>query len=321
MQFLYLSRRDVEDTALQMPELIDILEQAFLDKALGNVEMPPKPGIHPVANAFLHAMPASVQGLKAAGIKWVSGYPSNKAKGLPYITGLMILNDFDTGIPQCVMDATWVTAHRTGASTGLTARTLARPDSKTAGVLACGVQGRTNLEAFHTVFRLEKAYAYDVDPQVQNRYVDEMSRKLDLEIIGVSSPREAVVNSDVVVTSGPMLKQPNPVIQAGWLQPGAFACALDYNSYWQRPALDEMDLITTDDLNQIPTARRDGFLNDSPDPTVELAQILSGRHPGRTENTQRILAMNFGLAMSDMAVGSVIYQRAVEKGLGTWLPL
>ncbi len=321
MQLLYLSRRDVEDTALKMPELIDILEQAFLDKGRGNVEMPPKPGIHPIPNAFLHAMPASVPGLKAAGIKWVSGYPSNKAKGLPYITGLMILNDFDTGIPQCVMDATWVTANRTGASTGLTARTLARPDSRTAGVLACGVQGRTNLEAFHTVFDLEKAYAYDIDPHSQQRYVDEMSRKLDLEIIGVKTPREAVVNSDLVVTSGPMLKQPNPAIQADWLQPGAFACALDYNSYWQRSALDEMDLITTDDLNQIPTARRDGFLNDAPDPSVELAQILTGQHPGRTENSQRILAMNFGLAMCDMAVGSVIYQRAVEKGLGTWLPL
>jgi ornithine cyclodeaminase/alanine dehydrogenase-like protein (mu-crystallin family) len=321
MEFLYLSRRDVEETALSLAEIIAILEKAFIEKGRGNVEMPPKPGIHPLPDAFLHAMPASVPGLKAAGIKWVSGYPANKAKGLPYISGLMILNDFETGIPQCVMDASWVTAYRTGASSGLTARTLACPESKTAGVLACGVQGRTNLEAFKTVFPLEKAYAYDIDPQVQRSYVQEMSARLDLEITGVDSPREAVVNSDLVITSGPMLKNPRPVIEAGWLQPGGFACALDYNSYWKRDALEQMDLLTTDDMNMVPTARKDGFLNDAPDPVCDLGQILTGQHPGRTSSSQRILAMNFGLAMCDMAVGAEVYRRAREKGLGAWLPL
>ncbi|MCE5208142.1 MAG: ornithine cyclodeaminase family protein [Chloroflexi bacterium] len=321
MELLYLSRRDVETTALGMSEIIEILDRAFKEKGKGNVEMPPKPGIHPLPDAFLHAMPACISGLQSAGIKWVSGYPGNKKKGLPYISGLMILNDFETGIPQCVMDCTWVTAYRTGAATGLAARYLARPGSKTAGVLACGVQGRTNLEAFNTLFPLEKAYAYDIDPEVQKHYVEEMSASLNLEITGVDTPKQAVENSDLVITSGPMLKHPNPVIEAGWLQPGSFACALDYNSYWKSEALEEMDLFITDDLAQIPAARAEGFLGDAPDPVCDLGQIAAGLHAGRTDPRQRTMAMNFGLAMCDIAVGAEVYRRAREKGIGMWLPL
>ena len=90
-------------------------------------------------------MPAYIPALHSAGIKWVSGYPENFKRGLPYITGLLILNDVETGIPYAVMDCAWITAYRTGAASALAAKYLARPESKTAGILACGVQGRTNL--------------------------------------------------------------------------------------------------------------------------------------------------------------------------------
>ncbi|MFZ0492566.1 MAG: ornithine cyclodeaminase family protein, partial [Acidimicrobiia bacterium] len=138
---LYLSRADVESVGLDMGAVIDLLEQAFIEKGQGRVEMPPKPGIHTRPDAFIHAMPAYIPALESAGIKWVSGYPANQARGLPYISGLLILNDAETGMPTAVMDCTWITAVRTGGATGLAAKYLARPDSETAGILACGVQG------------------------------------------------------------------------------------------------------------------------------------------------------------------------------------
>ena len=104
---LYLSREDVEATHLPMLEVIDALETMFKEKGDGRTEMPPKPGIHPRADSFIHAMPAYIPGLQSAGIKWVSGYPGNREKGLPYISGLIILNDPDTGVPIAVMDCTW----------------------------------------------------------------------------------------------------------------------------------------------------------------------------------------------------------------------
>jgi len=135
-ELLYLSRADVEAVALDMPAMIGLLETAFREKGEGRVEMPPKPGIHTQPDAFIHAMPAHIPGLHAAGIKWVSGYPGNQAKGLPYITGLLILNDEVTGLPYSVMDCTWITAYRTCAATAVSAKYLARPESETAGILA-----------------------------------------------------------------------------------------------------------------------------------------------------------------------------------------
>ena len=184
-ELLYLSRADVEAVALDMPAMIGLLETAFREKGEGRVEMPPKPGIHTQPDAFIHAMPAHIPGLHAAGIKWVSGYPGNQAKGLPYITGLLILNDEVTGLPYSVMDCTWITAYRTGAATAVSAKYLARPQSETAGILACGVQGRTNLEALAAVFPLRRAYVFDVDKGRQQRYAVEMSAKLGIEIVEV----------------------------------------------------------------------------------------------------------------------------------------
>ena len=97
----------------------------FKEKGKKMVEMPPKPGIHTRPDAFIHAMPAYISNLNAAGMKWVSGYPENYKKNLPYIAGLLILNDIETGIPICVMDCTWITAMRTGAATALAAKYLA----------------------------------------------------------------------------------------------------------------------------------------------------------------------------------------------------
>ena len=103
---LYLSREDVESVGLDMRTIIDLLEQAFKEKGQGKVEMPPKPGIHTMPDAFIHAMPAYIPSMKSAGIKWVSGYPENFKRGLPYISGLLILNDVETGIPYAIMDCT-----------------------------------------------------------------------------------------------------------------------------------------------------------------------------------------------------------------------
>src|SRR4030042_186308 len=231
-QILYLSQADVTKVNLEMATVISLLETAFREKGAGNVEMPPKPGVHTMPDAFIHAMPAFIPALKSAGIKWVSGYPENFKRGLPYITGLLILNDVETGIPYAVMDCAWITAYRTGAASALAAKYLARPDSKTAATLACGVQGRTNLGPLKVLFPIERVYAYDILPDVQQQYVTDMTARFGIEVIGVNDAKQAVVNSDLVVTSGPILKLSTPTIQKDWLQPGAFGSAVDFDSYW-----------------------------------------------------------------------------------------
>ena len=99
-QLLYLSKADVEAVGVTMAEIIESLTVTFRAKGEGRTEMPPKPGIHPGEDSFLHAMPAYIPDLKSAGIKWVAAFPENPQKGLPYITGLLIFNDVTTGLPS-----------------------------------------------------------------------------------------------------------------------------------------------------------------------------------------------------------------------------
>jgi ornithine cyclodeaminase/alanine dehydrogenase len=320
-RLLYLSRVDVERAALDLATIIRLLECAFREKGEGRVEMPPKPGIHPRPESFIHAMPASIPALGSAGVKWVSGYPANPARDLPYIAGLLVLNDPDTGLPLAVMDCTWITAYRTGAATALAAVHLARPDSATVAVLGCGVQGRTNLLALATRFPVTRVFAYDVWPEAAARFVNDMRAQLGIDVAVVTAPRDAVVAADLVVTAGPILKQPSPVIGADWLQPGAFASAVDFDSYWRPDALSQIDKLATDDLAQFDYYRKVGYFQATPAPYASLDEIVTGRRPGRERDEERTMAMNLGLAIDDMAVAPEIYRRAVERQLGTWLAL
>lgn len=320
-EVLYLSRRDVEAVNLSMKEVIASLEKMFREKSEGRVEMPPKPGIHTHPDAFIHAMPAHIPSMGSAGMKWVSGYPENQKKGLPYISGLLILNDPETGIPIAVMDCTWLTAERTGAATAVAAKHLARKDSSTVGIIAAGVQGRSNLKALSCVLPIRKVKVFDLHAEVAQRYAKEMAKALSLEIEVAKEVREAVKDMDVVVTSGPILKHPKPVIEAGWLKKGGFASLVDFDSYWQGTAMREADVIVTDDRGQFDYYREVGYFQQTPKPHAELSEVVSGKKKGRTGDEQRTMAINLGIALDDMAVAILIYRKALEEKRGVMLPL
>jgi len=318
---LYLSKKDVESVNLPMPDVIEALEAMFKEKGLGKVEMPPKPGIHTRPDAFIHAMPAYIPSLESAGMKWVSGYPDNQKKGLPYISGLLILNDPDTGIPISVMDCTWITAMRTGAATAVAAKYLARKDSSSVGIIACGVQGRSNLEALLCLFKVKTVKAYDIDRDVALKYAKEMGARFAVAIDVVDEPAKAVKGMDIVVTSGPILKHPTPAIKAGWLAKGAFASPVDFDSYWSGEALAEADRIATDDKAQMAYYRTVGYFSQTPEAYADLGEIVAGTKPGRQSPSERTMSINLGLALDDMATAIAVYKKAREMGVGVELPL
>lgn len=320
-KLLYLSKQDIEGIDLPMAEIVAALEDMFREKGQGRVEMPPKPGIHPGPDAFIHAMPAFIPSLGAVGMKWVSGFPDNPKHGLPYISGLIVLNDPDTGIPLAVMDCIWITAKRTGAASAVAAKYLARRDSSTVGIVACGVQGRSNLEALSCVFELERVKAFDIHHENAVDYAQEMEARLSIEVEVVDSALTAVQGSDLVITSGPILKHPSPLIDSDWLAEGAFACAVDYDSYWKGAALRQADKLVTDDIAQLDYHRGVGYFQDTPEPYADLGEIVAGIKPGRESDQERNISLNLGLALDDMATAIRIYRRALELGIGTELPL
>ncbi len=318
---LYLSQADVAATQVTMREVLDALFDAFAAKGRGEVEMPPKPGIHPGPDAFIHAMPAYIPSLKSAGIKWVAGFPENYKRNLPYITGLLILNDVATGLPLAIMDCIWITGMRTGAATGVAAKFLARPDSESVGILACGVQGRTKLAALMELFPIKRVHAYDVNRDAQAKYVAQAREKYDVKVIGVDSPRQAVDEMDLIVTSGPILRVPHATIQPGWMKEGAFASLVDFDSYWSPAAMKKVDKFVTDDIAQLDHYRGLGYFQDIPPVYVSLGELAAGLKPGRENRRERTMTCNLGLAMDDMATAPIVYRRAIDMGIGTWLEL
>jgi ornithine cyclodeaminase/alanine dehydrogenase-like protein (mu-crystallin family) len=321
-ELLYLSAADVERVGLPMKSIVKAVEDVFREKGMGRTEMPPKPGIHTMDDSFIHAMPAYVPSMRSAGMKWVSGYPANRRRGLPYISGLLILNDPKTGLPLCVMDCSWVTAKRTGAATAVAAKYLARKDSRTLGVLGCGVQGRTNVEALKVVFPgLEEVRAFDIDAGALERYAKHVASAHGVRVEKAASPKEAVVGSDLLVTAGPILKHPRPVIEPSWFGEGAFACPLDFDSYWKPSAMHASDKFCTDDRDQLEYYKTIGYFGGVPKVYADLGEIVTGRRKGRETSEERIMSMNLGVAIEDMATSVKIFGLAKRKGVGRWLPL
>jgi ornithine cyclodeaminase/alanine dehydrogenase-like protein (mu-crystallin family) len=321
-RILYLSRKEVAETGLTMPEVIEAVERAFKEKGEGRVEMPPKPGVHSRPNSFIHAMPAYIAATGALGLKWVAGYPENRKRGLPYISGLLVLNDAETGLPTAVMDCIWITAMRTGAATAVAARYLARQDSRTLGVLGAGVQGFSNLEALKVLFPIERVVAYDIDTVQQEIYQQRIRQRWpEIEVVQASRPEQAVEDMDIVVTAGPIVRPPHATIQAGWFSEGAFASLVDFDSYWSSEALGEVDKFTTDDLPQLEHYKTLGYFQNIPPVYADLGELATGRKPGRQTDQERNIACNLGLAIDDLATAPLVYRRAIDRGLGTWLPL
>jgi ornithine cyclodeaminase/alanine dehydrogenase len=322
LKVLYLSQKDVISIGLDMAEIIQLLEAAFTEKGHGRVEMPPKPGIHPGdGDNFIHAMPAYIPAMKSAGIKWVSGFPGNTKRDLPYITGLLILNDPETGIPIAIMDCVWITAMRTAAASAVSAKYLARSDSRKLGVLGCGVQGYTNTEALNILFSIDEIKAYDIDPKALKNYQQKIQTQLGLRVNPVNSPKEAVIGCDLVVTAGPILKSPHKTIKVGWFEEGAFASLIDFDSYWEPAAMKQADKFCTDDHRQFEYYKEAGYFQNVPPVHADLGELVTGKKTGRESPQERTMACNLGLALDDMAVAPVIYKRAVEMEIGTWLSL
>jgi len=321
-RLLYLSRQDVASAGVAMAEIIDLLENAFKEKGKHQTEMPPKPGIHPGGgDNFIHAMPAYIPSMKAAGIKWVSGFPQNLKRGVPYINGLLILNDAETGLPVSVMDCVWLTGMRTGAATALSARYLARSDSSIVGILGCGVQGRTNFEALNVLFPLQVVKAFDSDKKAARTFAEEIQTRFDVRVEIVETPEAAVTGSDIIVTAGPILKKPHATIQAGWMSEGAFASLVDFDSYWHARAMKEAAKFCTDDTPQMLHYKTLGYFQETPSIHADLGELVMGEKPGRETEEEKTMTANLGLAIEDMAVAPLIFRKAREKGIGTWLDL
>jgi alanine dehydrogenase len=255
-------------------------------------------------------------------VKTFSFFEGNQARELPVTDSMVILYEAETGLPACIMEASWITAMKSGASTAVTAKYLARDDSKVLTIFGAGGLGRTHLLCFKQVYDLEEVRVVDVIPEEAERFAAEMGSATGLPVVIPSSPEAAVRGADMIVTvtTGSAANVERP-----WLKPGAFVARL--GSY-QEVALDlllQVDKLIVDRWayvsNRVPEIVelvQSGRLSQA-NVHAEWPDIAVGNATGRESPDEIILYIALGLWGEYAAILPAVFRTARMLGLGTRL--
>lgn len=316
---LYLSGEDVQASALSPAELVACVERAFTLHAKGGVLTSPKTGLYTEDGSFFFSLPAASQAMGYAIVHASMGTPPDRAQpGRPHIHSLEILVDAHTTLPLAVIDALWVTNMIPAAVTALVAKYMARADSRVAGFVATGAQARSNLATLREVLPLTTVLAFDERPEAAAAFAHH-AESLGLRAEIATHPMAVVSAADVLVTSVPSMPGMQPTLAPAWLPPGCFVSMVDLARSWM-PGLEVLDRFVTDDRAQAANQVRDGRLRFAGPYDTEIAELLSGRRPGRTCARERIAFIHPGHAIGILAIAAALYERARAAGRGTELP-
>ena len=307
-RLLFLSRAEVSGLLPNAHQQLDLVEHAYKALAAGRVELPPKPGVHPRKDSFLHAMPAYLRDEDVVTLKWVGGYPANKERGLPYITGLIVVNDAETGLPLAVMDGAEITAARTAAASGVCVRRFAPAGWSRAAILGCGEQGLFHARLLHALNPGVSLLAWDPHPERIERLGDLAEAATGWE--------DALEGAEVVVTAGPIVEDPDPPIRPGHLSERWLALPIDFDFYFGPETVAEAGLFLADDVGQFEYYREQGHFKGWPVPEGNVGEGLS-----RDGSAARVLCCNLGIGALDAAFANVVLERARAAGAGTELDL
>src|SRR5215212_5652449 len=225
----YLSSAMVDECLPDVHTRLDLATTALVALGKGAAEMPPKIGVHPRAGALLHAMPAWLRDADLVGLKWVAAFPDNRERDLPAITGIIVLNDPDTGLATWIMDAARVTAVRTAAVSGVAIRLLRPAAVETVAIIGAGVQARSHAEVVAALLPHAAIVVYDRHPDRADAVATEL-RDAGREASVASSARDAAGAGQIVITAA-TLGAASQEMQPDWLLPGALVVAVDFATY------------------------------------------------------------------------------------------
>jgi ornithine cyclodeaminase/alanine dehydrogenase-like protein (mu-crystallin family) len=304
----FLARAEVAELLPSIPEQLDLVEKTYRAVGAGRVELPPKPGVHPRKDSFLHAMPAYLRDEDVVALKWVAGYPANKQRGLPYITGLIVVNDAATGLPAAIMDGGEITAVRTAAASGVCVRRWAPEGWHRAAILGCGEQGRFHAAVLRALNPEVEIAAYDPHPE----RVAQLGERVEL----APDPRDAVEGADVVVTAGPIVDDPSSPLGPKWLGERWLGLPIDFDLYFSAEAVRAADLFLVDDVEQFEYYRELGHFQGWPQARGSVGDGL-----GRGNIGERVVCCNLGIGALDAAFAARVLAAARERDIGIELDL
>ncbi len=319
---LILTRHDVE-SLLTMPDAIEAVEAGFRQLAAGAVEMPQRLATVVEAHNGIHlSMPAYVAGDPGTlTIKVVTVYNDNRvAYDLPTIHAVLLLHDARTGKPLALMDAEHLTAMRTGAVSGVATRYLARPDAGVVTLFGAGVQAGPQLLAMAAVRPIRQAYVVALGDS--RAFAERMAAELGIPVETTDDVRAAVVAADIICTA---TNSPVPLFDGRWLRPGTHINAIGAYTKTTR----ELDSETARrsriivDRRQAAQAEAGDIVIPTQEGTIgpdhvagELAEVVTGALAGRRSADEITLFKSVGLALQDAMTAALVYQRAIDAGIG-----
>jgi ornithine cyclodeaminase/alanine dehydrogenase-like protein (mu-crystallin family) len=323
----YLSADDVVAAMPPLEERLRLAERTMV-ALVADAELPPKIAVHPrPSGSFGHAMPAALRGPDPAGaedlvgIKWIAGFPDNRAAGLPTLHGLVLLVDPASGVPEAILDAGPITAQRTAAVSGVAIarfRPAVTGRPVRAALIGAGVQGHSHLPVIGHVLPGVTLTVFDRHPdRAEALAAAARSTPGIADATAGPTARDAVSGADVVVTAasfGPVRQ----VMTSNWLAPDALVVPVDYATYCAAEVAAGAALFLVDQREQFLANRDAGLFEGYPDPTATIGEaIVAG-----TERPAagRVVVSHLGVGLADLVFGDEILRRAVERGLGTVLP-
>ena len=315
---LVLSRKDIA-SVLNMDDVIDAVEKAFRAIAEGKAKMPPRGLMEfPDNEGWVGIMPASAAG--SIGTKVVTVFKNNKRKSMPTTMATILLNDSETGEPLAVMEAGLITAMRTGAASAIATKYLARKDSHVVGLFGAGIQAKYQLLGGSRVRKVSNVKLYSLTKARQEKFVKEMEKEIGAKIAIVGNPKEAVQNSDIVITA---TTSPAPVFNGKWVSDGTHVSAIGSHTKNTR----ELDTLLVAKGTVVVELRETALKEAGEillpmaegkkiDIYAELPELISGKKKGRTSNSEITVYKGCGIALEDLAAAKLAYDIAIKKGLG-----
>ena len=307
----YLSEPLLERLSITTDEAIEWIERLIMGQREGRVWCAPKSVLYPGDERYIMATLAVADDPRVVATKSLVLNPRNRERGLPVLRSLVTLLDSQTGEPLAVLDGNWVTAKRTAGLSAVAARRMARPDSACIGFIGCGVQALSHLEAFRDLFPLWEVRAFGRG--ATNR--DALCRAAEargMKAVASATAREAVEEADIVVTSITLLPDPVPFLDARWLKPGVFATITDLATSWLPGTMAAFERIVIDDLEQ--EAKMSKPMVAPSLVAGDLSGLVAGEISGRASGEERSAFVFRGLAVGDLALAALAYQRAKSAG-------
>ena len=327
IEILFLSGPDVASLALTTDEVLAAVEASLLAQGQGEVVLEPREHLvpDPALHGHFNVLRAYIAPLGVAGVKVVGDYVQNWKLGLPSELALLTLYDPRTGVPRAIVDATEITERRTGAVTAIGARHLAPSRPRILGHIGARGTAFSNVTMLDHLFDFEEIRVTSARAESRERFARSLEEALGKDVRAVESWRETVEGADIVVEAT-RLVEPQPLLRTEWIKPGALVVPYGTMSAVELSLTSIMDKIVVDDWGQCRRGRfgalrahvDEGLLSEET-LHAELGEIVAGRKPGRVSDAETILFWHRGLATTDIAVGQSLYERAMERGVGTVL--